>query len=86
MATVNYDPNARYDHGPNAAGTGRVSVQSVLQSPTYPGMESDGCTAAAELRVGFGAAGIPRELNRGTRAVANTGPNAAGNPRSYNST
>jgi hypothetical protein len=85
MATVNYDPNARYDHGPNAAGTGRVSVQGVLQAAATPGLASDSTLAAAELRVGFGAAGIPKDLIRSV-STPKTGPNVAGNPRSINNT
>lgn len=77
MATQNYDPNARFDHGPNAAGTGRVSNQPTLQAESSPGLAADGALEGAELRVGFSAAGVPRN---------NVGPNVAGSPRSINNT
>lgn len=84
MADLNYDPNARYDHGPNAAGCGRVSNQEVLNAATpYTGLDFDGAMQAAELRTGFGAAGIPKGMNR---YGLNTGPNVAGAPRSVNNT
>lgn len=82
MAETNYDPNARYDMGPNAAGCGRVPVSADqnddtkgLSYPRSPGLESDSVLANANLRVGFNAAGMPRN---------NTGPNVAGAPRSIN--
>jgi hypothetical protein len=77
MANENYDPNARYDHGPNAATGGRVSEQSVLAAGADYGLASDGALVHAESRVGFGAAGALRD---------NTGGNVAGAPRSINNT
>jgi len=84
MATQNYDPNARYDHGPNAAGTGRTSDQARLQAATpFAGLQNDGTVNGAELRIGQNAAGIPRDP---TRFGLNSGPNVAGAPRSYSDT
>lgn len=75
MADANYNPNARYDHGPAAAGTTRVSNQDVLQTAVPTGLNADYALGHAELRSGFSAAGCPRN---------NTGPNVAGAPRSVN--
>lgn len=85
MADLNYDPNARYDSGPNAAGCGRVSNQDVLQAGALgvTGMAFDSTIAGAELRAGFNAEGIPHISYRGQ---SNTGPNVAGAPRSVNGT
>lgn len=77
MADQNNDPNARYDNGPNAAGCGRVSIQSVLQSASTKGLNSDYTLGKAPIRDGFSAAGCPR---------SNGGPNVAGAPRSINNT
>jgi hypothetical protein len=81
MADLNYDPNARYDHGSSAAGTGRVSNQNVLlTSSAYgsnTGLGTDGALHYAEVRTGFHAAGLVR---------SNIGPNVAGAPRSVNNT
>jgi len=73
----NYDPNARYDMGPNAAGCSRVSTQEQLNegSPTRTGLREDGMLWSANSRVGFSAAGVARN---------NGGPNVAGAPRSIN--
>lgn len=73
----NYAPNERYDNGPNCAGSGRVSDQTTLQSPSPTGLGADGVLADANLRVGFSAAGVPR---------SNIGPNAAGQQKSINGT
>lgn len=88
MADLNYDPNARYDHGPNAAGCGRVSNQAVLQTGSggYTGLKGDGALAAAELRTGFSAAGTLRTGDRSINYTNNGGPNVAGAPRSVNNT
>lgn len=75
MADQNYNPNARYDNGPNAAGSGRVSTQAVLVAGTSKGLQADGTTASANSRSGFSCAGAPRN---------NGGPNVAGAPRSIN--
>lgn len=81
MATINadnnYNPNARYDMGPNAAGTGRTSNQGTLQAwaTNETGLGSDSVLGGADLRVGFNAAGNIKN---------NTGPNVAGAPRSVN--
>ncbi len=75
MATLNYDPNARYDNGPNAAGSNGVSSQAVLSAANTPGLMDDYTLAAANHRVGFSAAGHHRD---------NHGPNVAGAPRSVN--
>lgn len=76
MADKNYNPNARYDNGPNAAGSGRLSNQATLNSATpTTGLQTDSTVKAANLRTGFNAAGMVR---------SNTGPNVAGAPRSVN--
>jgi len=80
MATaliLNYDPNARYDCGPNAAGCGRVSNQAALNSgsPTRTGLRTDGQLWSANQRTGFNAAGVAKN---------NGGPNVAGAPRGIN--
>lgn len=91
MANVNYDPNARYDMGPNAAGCGRASVEVTLTSTGTYGLTpsdnnilnsggnwgTDGVLANANLRIGLNAAGVHRN---------NPGPNVQGAPRSVNST
>ena len=70
---LNSNPNARYDHGPNAAGSGRGAPASVLAiAPS--GLATDG-TLVDVARVGFSAAGVSRN---------NGGPNVAGAQRSYN--
>lgn len=75
MADNNYDPNARFDQGPNSAGAGRCSNQAALQTASTKGLAADGTLGHADLRVGFSAAGVPR---------SNGGPNVAGAPRSIN--
>lgn len=80
MAQTNYNPNARYDNGPAAAGSDRVSVQSVLLTSaafgSNTGLAADGSTNYANSRTGFHAAGVPKN---------NGGPNVAGGQRSVNS-
>ena len=84
MADLNNNPNARYDHGPNAAGAGRSSTQAVLNAAVpYTGLDFDGSMQDAPLRTGLGAAGIPKQL---VRYSINSGPNVAGAPRSVNNT
>lgn len=75
---VNYDPNARYDMGPGAAGCGRISSQATLTADATNGLQTDTTMAHANSRCGQGVAGYSRK--------GNTGPNVAGAPRSYNST
>ena len=77
MADLNYDPNARYDIGPNAAGCGRCSNQNVLDSATQTGLASDGTMGGADLRVGFNVIGGSRK---------NVGGNVQGAQRSINGT
>ena len=90
MATINYNPNARYDNGPAAAGSNgcpqNVAPDSAYQPglsdlviayPVIPGLGSDGTLGYANQRVGFSAAGVSR---------ANGGPNVAGRRRSFNGT
>jgi len=77
MADTNYNPNARYDQGPNSAGAGRVSNQSALQTASPTGLDSDAALGHANLRSGFSAAGVSR---------SNGGPNVAGAQKSYNGT
>ena len=84
MADLNNNPNARYDHGPNAAGAGRVSNQAVLGAAIpVTGLDFDGSMQDAALRTGFHAAGISKTTER---YGLNTGPNVAGAPRSVNNT
>jgi hypothetical protein len=77
MADKNYDPNARYDMGPSAAGCGRASIQSELASTRAKGLQPDGTLKNAPLRAGQHVAGAPRD---------NIGPNVAGAARSINGT
>jgi hypothetical protein len=69
MANTNYNPNARYDTGPNSAGTGRVSFP--LRTGVF-GLAADGTVTGSELRSAH-QAGHTRN---------NSGPNVAGAPRS----
>ena len=83
MATGNYDPNARYDNGPNAAGSNGCpqnispsgSYQPGLSDARTPNLITDYTLTYANQRVGFNGAGARRD---------NVGPNVAGAPRSYN--
>lgn len=81
MAQTNYDPNARFDNGPAAAGSERVSNQSVLLTSaafgSNTGLATDGTLNYANSRTGFHAAGVPR---------SNGGPNVAGAQKSINAT
>ena len=79
MANTNYhfDPNARYDTGPNTAGSGRVPNQTALQAASPTGLGSNGVLANGRVATGFNAAGTPKN---------NPGPNVAGAQRSYNNT
>jgi hypothetical protein len=85
MPTLNYDPNARYDQGPNAAGSNgcpqsldpAAPATRSLSAPRTPGLMTDYTLANAHQRVGFSAAGHRRD---------NHGPNAAGVQRSINGT
>lgn len=85
MATFNYDPNARYDNGQNAAGSNGVwpslgtdafvlaaLSENGLSDPRAPGLTHDYSLADANYRAGFNAAGHNRD---------NVGGNAAGAPR-----
>lgn len=75
---LDFDPNARFDTGPNAAGCGRASTQDVLDDGgSRIGLSTDGVLYSAHLRVGLNAAGVSRN---------NPGPNVAGATRSYNAT
>ena len=83
MATVNYDPNARYDNGPAAAGSNGCTqninpsypYQPGLSDTRDPGLMHDYTLTYANQRVGFSGAGAHRD---------NGGPNVAGAPRSIN--
>ena len=77
MADNNYNPNARYDTGPSAAGCGRAATEPTLQAAAQTGLGTDGTLGNSELRAGFHAAGVKRN---------NPGPNVAGAPRSINNT
>ena len=78
---TNYDPNARYDNGPAAAGSERVSNESVLLTSaafgSNTGLATDSTLNYANSRAGFSAAGVPR---------TNGGPNVAGAQKSINAT
>ena len=80
MANNNYNPNARYNMGPNAAGTGRAPAQSVLQAAAVTGMNSDGTMGNGDYGPYFHAHGV------GGANSTNTGGNVAGAPRSINNT
>jgi len=91
MATINYDPNARYDQGQNAAGSNGVLPSAAtdafitaanpegggLSTHRSPGLMHDYSLANAEYRAGFSAAGHNRD---------NVGGNAAGAPRGNGTT
>jgi len=77
---LNNNPNARYDNGPNCAGGNLCSTQEKLQdgTPSRLGLRSDGVLwSSVAPRVGFSAAGVPRN---------NGGPNVAGAQKSINGT
>ena len=71
---LNYDPNARYDSGPNAAACGKTVNQGTLQTGIPQGNTSAGVVNNGVIRTGFSAAGVPKN---------NAGPNAAGAPRTF---
>lgn len=73
----NYDPNARFDHGPNAAGCGR-DTNDTLNTQVRLGLQVDGTLGSGHTRTGTNVAG---NLYRNR---INIGPNAAGQPRSVN--
>jgi hypothetical protein len=75
MANKNFDPNARYDNGPNCAGAGRVTYPTDTTAPT--GVASDGVVANSNVFCGYNCAGGNRN---------NPGPNTSGEQRSYNNT
>ena len=77
MPDKNFDPNARYNTGPNAAGCGRASNQSTLQAAGTTGLNSDGTVGNAEVYAGPHTAGETR---------TNGGPNVAGAKKSINAT
>jgi len=77
MPDKNFDPNARYNSGPSAAGCGRASTASTMQAASTTGLNTDGTMGSAEVFTGFHAAGVKRN---------NTGPNVAGAQRSINGT
>jgi len=68
------NPNAVYDNGPNAAGVGRVTNQEVVVTAIPKGLTQAGVLGYGNIRNGFSAAGVSR---------SNTGPNAAGKPKSF---
>lgn len=91
MATVNYNPNARYDQGPNAAGSNgvlpNVATDAFISAAnpdsgglSYPrtcGLAVDQSLINAHYRAGFNAAGNQR---------SNVGGNVAGSPRGNGTT
>lgn len=91
MADTNYDPNARYDNGPSAAGSSGLTVNAASTTGLFPaitlnsttvtsGLQKDGTLKRANHRVGFNAIGV-KSLTGG-----NTGGNVIGAPRSVNNT
>jgi len=77
MADKNFDPNARYNTGLNAAGTGRQASDAVRQAAAVKGLNTDGTVGGSELSSGPNCAGSVR---------SNTGPNVAGAQKSINAT
>jgi hypothetical protein len=73
-SNLSYNPNARYDCGPNAAGAGRMPNQATLLTAAYSGLDATGVVSQSTVRTGFNAAGVAKN---------NGGPNVAGAPRSY---
>jgi hypothetical protein len=90
MSDLNYNPNARFDMGPNAAGCGRQPIQSVLGAMSNTGIQTDGTEGSGSLTLGNGvtvvAGGADVRLGFSARGVSrnNPGPNVAGAPRSIN--
>jgi hypothetical protein len=89
----NFDPNARYNMGPNAAGCGRVSTQSQLSTPvvTVLAVGTQTVTGLSLNNSGRVATdGVVANTNVwvGPHAAGvarnNTGPNVAGAERSIN--
>lgn len=93
MATVNYNPNARYDQGQNAAGSNgvlpNVATDAFIAAAALDGgglsdpgaarrgLAVDQSLGNAHYRAGFSAAGNQR---------SNVGGNAAGSPRGNGTT
>lgn len=87
MATYNYDPNARYDQGPNAAGSNGVLPSTAtdafivaahpggggLSDAAVPGLDVDQALENAHYRAGFSAAGNQRSNIGGNVAGARRG-------------
>lgn len=61
-----------YDMGQAAAGMMKTVNQSTLQAAINDGLNSRGVLKNGTIRVGFNAAGVPKN---------NIGPNAAGQPK-----
>jgi len=74
-SNLNYDPNAPFDMGANAAGCGRYSNLTAALATIPRGLDTDGVVNGTTLRVGFNAAGMVK---------TNGGPNVIGAPRSIN--
>jgi hypothetical protein len=66
------DPNMPYDMGQAAAGMMKTVNQSTLQDAINDGLNKGGVLKNGTIRVGFNAAGVPKN---------NIGPNAAGQPK-----
>lgn len=66
------DPNQPYDMGQAAAGMMKTVNQSTLQDAIPDGLNRAGVLKNGTVRVGFNAAGVPKN---------NIGPNAAGQPK-----
>jgi len=90
-----FDPNARYNTGPNAAGCGRVSTQTQLGTPVVTvlaaGTQSvTGLSLNNSGRVATDGVVSNANVWVGPHAAGvarnNTGPNVAGNERSVNGT
>lgn len=66
------NPNLPCDMGQAAAGMMRTVNQSTLQAAIPDGLTKGGVLKNGTTRVGFSAAGVPKN---------NIGPNAAGQPK-----
>ena len=82
-----FNPNARHDMGPNAAGCGRASNQPypAVAGILTRGLQVDGHIAHSTLRIGQNVAGAPQVGLRAavfsaTVLTTNTGGNIAGSP------
>jgi hypothetical protein len=78
LPTTEYanNPNMPFDNGQAAAGMMKTVNQATLQDAIPDGLNRAGVLKNGAVRVGFSAAGVPKN---------NIGPNAAGQPKLNNS-